>query len=85
MDAHSQWLVGSVSKVFTDWILIASGIDGNRRVVEFFPELRGGGGSIEWEEIRLRDLGDHLGGIPPNCESSSFLPCSTVTLLMGLF
>lgn len=85
----SQYLVGSISKVFSDYLLLRSGgvVDPDARVADLVPELlgggggggggegggEGGGGGIAWGEITLRMLGSHLGGIPPNCEFLCFV------------
>ena len=60
----SQYLIGSVSKVISDLVLLKSGVDPDTPAQEYLPELEGG--RIKWEDITLRDLGNHMGGIPTN-------------------
>lgn len=63
----SQYLIGSVSKVFSDLMLMKSGVDVRTPVTHFFPELASPDSAIPWSEITLETLGEHLAGIPPNC------------------
>lgn len=76
----SLYLIGSISKVLTDLVLLRSGVDVDAPVTVLLPELAGGGrsggrgggrGGIEWEHISLRALASHTAGIPPNCMYSS--------------
>ncbi|PKY04768.1 beta-lactamase family protein [Aspergillus campestris IBT 28561] len=62
----SQYLIGSVSKVFSDLLLLKSGVDVRTPVTHFFPELAAPESAIPWSEITLETLGEHLAGIPPN-------------------
>jgi len=75
LDRHSQYLIGSVSKVITDAMLLRSGVDLDRPITDFLPELRSvnnmNGSSlirIRWEDITLRALAGQMAGIPTNCE-----------------
>ncbi|SPO04026.1 uncharacterized protein DNG_06709 [Cephalotrichum gorgonifer] len=60
----SQYLIGSISKVFSDLVLLKSGVDLDSPVQEYLPALDGG--LIDWKDITLRDLGNHQSGITPN-------------------
>ncbi|PLB41510.1 serine hydrolase domain-containing protein [Aspergillus candidus] len=62
----SQYLIGSVSKVFSDLLLLKAGVDWRTPVTHFFPELAAPESAIPWSEITLETLGEHLAGIPPN-------------------
>ncbi|KAE8152462.1 beta-lactamase/transpeptidase-like protein [Aspergillus avenaceus] len=62
----SQYMIGSVSKVFSDLVLLKSGVDIQSPVTEFLPELAAPNASIQWKDITLQALADHLAGIPPN-------------------
>ncbi|EPS39734.1 hypothetical protein H072_6481 [Dactylellina haptotyla CBS 200.50] len=62
----SQWLVGSVSKMFTDIVLLKSGVNVRDKITKYLPALNSTESLIDWNEITLEDLGDHLAGIPPN-------------------
>lgn len=64
----SQYLIGSISKVFTDYILLRSGLDLDSGITEYLPVLKNDSGLIKWEEITLRQLASQDAGIPPNCE-----------------
>lgn len=68
LDRHSQYLIGSVSKVITDAMLLRSGVDLDRPIIDFLPELRNGSSLIQWEDITLRALAGQVAGIPANCE-----------------
>ncbi len=69
----SQYLVGSVSKVISDAVFLLSGVDLDKPVTKFLPELGHHESLIDWKSITLRDLGGHLAGIPPNCKLFSYL------------
>lgn len=71
LDKHSQYLIGSVSKVITDAILLKSGVNMDDLVTKHLPALSDANSLIDWNSISLRALGGHLAGIPPNCELGS--------------
>ena len=62
----SQYLIGSISKVLSDLVLLKSGVDPDTPAKEHLPEMENG--HINWDDITLRDLGSHQAGIPPNRE-----------------
>lgn len=64
----SQYLIGSVTKVFSDLLLLKSGVDPDTPAREHLPSLENG--RIDWDQITLRDLGSHQAGIPTNSELS---------------
>lgn len=64
----SQYLIGSISKVFTDYILLKSGLDLDTSIVEYLPVLQNDSSLIQWGDITLRMLASQVAGIPPNCE-----------------
>ncbi|KAL5333489.1 beta-lactamase/transpeptidase-like protein [Aspergillus crustosus] len=66
VDGETQYLIGSVSKVFSDLMLLKSGVDLRRPVTDFLPQLKAKRSKIRWEDITLEMLADHLAGIPPN-------------------
>jgi actin-related protein 6 len=66
IDGNTQYLIGSVSKVFSDLMLLKSGVDLQTPVTHFLPQLRSNKSKIRWENITLEMLADHLAGIPPN-------------------
>ncbi|RYP68738.1 hypothetical protein DL771_006468 [Monosporascus sp. 5C6A] len=70
----SQYLIGSISKVISDYILLRSGVDPDAKVTEFLPELAEGSeeSRIAWEEISLRMLANHMAAIPPNYGFSEY-------------
>ena len=68
VDADSQYLIGSVSKMVTDYILLAAGMDLDVPVKTYLPRLNG---SAEWDGITLRMLASQMAGVPTNCKSSS--------------
>ncbi|KAL2852472.1 beta-lactamase/transpeptidase-like protein [Aspergillus pseudoustus] len=66
VNGDTQYLIGSVSKVFSDLTLLKSGVDLTAPVTDFLPQLRSPRSKIRWENITLEMLADHLAGIPPN-------------------
>ncbi|KAL2812086.1 beta-lactamase/transpeptidase-like protein [Aspergillus granulosus] len=66
VNGDTQYLIGSVSKIFSDLVLLKSGVDLQAPVTDFLPQLRSPRSKIRWEEITLETLADHLAGIPPN-------------------
>lgn len=70
LDGDSQYLVGSISKVFTDLMLLKSGVDQDKPVTEYLPELESDDSLVKWANVTLRALGEHLSGIVQNCEFS---------------
>ena len=62
----SQYLIGSISKVISNLIMLKSGADLDEPITNFLPQLAAEESLIEWENIPLRDLGNHLSGIPTN-------------------
>lgn len=67
VDGDSQYLVGSVTKVFSDLLLLKSGLDLETPITDYLPELKGEDSIIDWESITLASMSEHLSGIPPNC------------------
>ena len=72
LDRHSQYLVGSISKVLTDAVLLRSGVNIDDPVTKYLPSLHNDTSLINWDNVSLRALGGQLAGIPANCESSYF-------------
>ena len=68
IDRNSQYLIGSVSKVISDAILIRSGVNLDDPITEYFPSLKNSTTPTRWENITLRGLSSHLGGIAPHCK-----------------
>lgn len=69
LDRNSQYLIGSISKVTTVYILLKSGIDLDAPVTEFLPTLDDPNSTIPWQNITLRMLASHLGEAPVNFKS----------------
>lgn len=67
LDRASQYLIGSITKVFTDYVLLKSGMDLDAPVTEYLPELDGKS-KIQWRDVSLRMLASYLGGTPANCK-----------------
>jgi hypothetical protein len=70
INGDSQYLIGSVSKLISELLFLRVGIDMNKKITEFLPELDDNSSLIPWNEISLAALSEHLSGIPPNCELS---------------
>ena len=67
MDGDSQYLIGSIPKVFFNLLLLKSGINLNDSITKYLPQLKGNGSSlIEWENVMLGSMSEHLAGIPSN-------------------
>ncbi|KEY73682.1 hypothetical protein S7711_07728 [Stachybotrys chartarum IBT 7711] len=66
LDKDSQYLIGSITKVFSDYLLLKSTVDLDAPVTQFIPELAVGRSRIQWEDVSLRMLGSHLAGAPTN-------------------
>ncbi|OBT81761.1 hypothetical protein VE02_09392 [Pseudogymnoascus sp. 03VT05] len=63
VDGDTQYLIGSISKVFTDLLLLKSGLNLDDPITKYLPELISKDSLINWKDISLRALGAHLGGI----------------------
>ncbi|KAI0535261.1 beta-lactamase/transpeptidase-like protein [Xylaria digitata] len=68
----SQYLVGSISKVVSDYILLRSGLDLDESIATFLPELADEDSLISWKSITLRHLANQVAGIPPNYGFSEY-------------
>lgn len=67
VDGDSQYLIGSISKVFTDLLLLQSGLNLDDPITKYLPELISPNSPIRWEAISLRALGSHLAGMQGFC------------------
>ena len=68
VDGNSQYLIGSISKLFTDLILLKTGLRRDDPVTKYLPELKSEDSPVRWENITLESLGNHLSGIPATCK-----------------
>lgn len=68
IDRDSQYLIGSISKAISDYIMLRSDVDIDTPVTEFLPVLGEEGSLIEWKDVSLRMLASHLAGAPTNCK-----------------
>ena len=66
-DRDSQYLIGSVTKVLSDAIVLKSGIELDDPITKWLPQLNNASSLISWNNITIRALASHLAGIPPNC------------------
>ncbi|KAF5635295.1 beta-lactamase 3 [Fusarium tjaetaba] len=83
LDRDSQYLIGSITKVFTDYVLLKSGMDLDAPVTEYLPGLDGKS-KIQWRDVTLRMLASYLGGTPANYGFSDFYLLKEVFLAYGL-
>ncbi|KAH7230871.1 beta-lactamase/transpeptidase-like protein [Fusarium solani] len=60
----SQYLIGSVSKVISDYILLRSGLSLDDPITKYIPVLKNNSSVIDWDTITLRHLASGLAGIP---------------------
>ncbi|KAK3349631.1 beta-lactamase/transpeptidase-like protein [Lasiosphaeria hispida] len=72
LDRHSQYLIGSVSKVISDAILLRSGVDLDDPITKYLLSLANESSLVSWENITLRQLSSQLAGIPPNYGFSEY-------------
>ncbi|KAL2139676.1 hypothetical protein VTI28DRAFT_4876 [Corynascus sepedonium] len=72
LDRHSQYLVGSISKVLTDAVLLRSGVNIDDPVTKYLPSLHNDTSLINWDNVSLRALGGQLAGIPANYGFSEY-------------
>lgn len=72
IDNDTQYLIGSISKLITDLLVLRTGIDLDTPITNYLPSLANETSVIKWEEVTLAALADHLAGIPPNYGFSDF-------------
>ncbi|KAL1841761.1 hypothetical protein VTJ49DRAFT_6599 [Mycothermus thermophilus] len=72
LDRHSQYMIGSISKVITDAVALRSGVNLDDPITKYLPELSSNASLIDWNTITLRALGGQLAGIPPNYGFSEY-------------
>lgn len=65
----SQYLIGSITKAISDYIMLQSGVDIDRPVTDYLLVLGEDGSRIQWRDVTLRMLASHLAGVPVNCTS----------------
>ncbi|EFR01825.1 beta-lactamase [Nannizzia gypsea CBS 118893] len=66
LDGDSQYLIGSVSKVFSDLLLLKSNVDLHDPVAKYLSQLKNESSPIDWGNISLLSLSEHLSGTPAN-------------------
>ncbi|KAL2853056.1 beta-lactamase/transpeptidase-like protein [Aspergillus pseudodeflectus] len=76
VNGDTQYPIGSVSKVFSDLMLLESGLDLQAPVTDFLPQLSSPRSRILWEDITLEMLADHLAGIAPTAFFEFYFPNS---------
>jgi len=65
-DGDSEWMIGSVSKVFTELILLKLGLNVNDPIHKYLPQLKSNSSETDWNSITLASLANHLSGIRMN-------------------
>ncbi|OAA63987.1 beta-lactamase family protein [Cordyceps fumosorosea ARSEF 2679] len=80
VDADSQYLIGSISKVITDFILLRAGLDLDVPVTTYLPLLSG---SAHWDAVTLRMLASQTAGVPTNYGFSDFYFLKDVYIALG--
>lgn len=69
----SLYLIGSISKVFSNLLLLQSDVDLNDPITKHLPGLDTKNDTpIQWNNITLSALSNHLAGIPPNLRMSTY-------------
>ncbi|PHH90335.1 hypothetical protein CDD83_3933 [Cordyceps sp. RAO-2017] len=82
----SQYLVGSVSKVVSDYILLKSPVDLDAPVTAYLPELADASPPPErlrWHDVTLRMLATQLSGAPTNYGFSEYYSLKNAFLSYG--
>lgn len=69
INRDTQYLIGSISKLISDYVLLQTGVDIDAPVTEYLPQLGEPGSKVQWEDVSLRMLAEHLAGAPTNCLS----------------
>lgn len=69
IDRDTQYLIGSISKVVADYVLLKSGIDIDAPITDFLSTLNTSDTNIPWRNITMRMLASHLSGVPTNRKS----------------
>ncbi|KAM4062705.1 beta-lactamase [Hirsutella rhossiliensis] len=72
LDRDAQYLIGSVSKVVSDYILLKSPLDLDAPVTRYLPRLGSSSSLVRWEDVSLRMLASQLSGAPTNYGFSEF-------------
>ncbi|KAM0815970.1 hypothetical protein AB5N19_01771 [Seiridium cardinale] len=62
----SQYILDTISKVFTDYILLRSGLELDSPITDYLPVLENDSSLISWADTTLRQLASQVAGIPPN-------------------
>lgn len=67
VDGDTQFMIASITKVFTDLALLKAGLNLDDPITKYLPELASSTSPIKWKDITLRALGNHMAGIPQTC------------------
>lgn len=67
VNGDTQYMIASVTKVFTDLALLKLGLNLDDPITKYLPELACNDSPIQWKDITLGALGDHLADIPQTC------------------
>lgn len=77
VNGDTQFRVASVTKVFTDLLLLKLGLDLDDPITKYLPELACNDSPIKWKEITLGSLGNHLAAIPTGCRYMTIIALKT--------
>lgn len=81
----SLYLIGSVSKVFSDLLLLQSDVDLNDPITKYLPGLGTKNSPIQWNNITLSALSNHMAGIPANLREQHSKQIDSINKLTFLF
>ncbi|KAH8883068.1 beta-lactamase/transpeptidase-like protein [Thozetella sp. PMI_491] len=84
VDARSQYLIGSISKVISDAILLKSGVNVDDSITKYLPSLADSTSKVSWSNVTLRALASQLAGMPPNYGFSEYYYIKEVFEALGL-
>lgn len=74
LDRDSQYLIGSVTKVFSALVMLLSDVQLDAPITEYLPALSNGSSTLAWDDATLRSLANHVSGAPTNCKFPDFFP-----------
>jgi CubicO group peptidase (beta-lactamase class C family) len=83
VDGNTQYLVGSISKLITDLMVLRTGFDLDSPITRYLPQLANKSSVISWPNVTLASLADHLSGIPPNFGFSEFFFLQPLLEVLG--
>jgi CubicO group peptidase (beta-lactamase class C family) len=91
VDSHSQYRIGSISKLFTvyTFLIEAGDVKFNDPITKYVPELAAAArheqnavDSVDWESVTVGNLASQMSGIGRDCESGFSILCSPLNSVL---